>query len=559
LFIGLTSICALRFGTYIAEIFLNQTPKYVRHLTYFEQKIYSLCGIDPNVEQNWKEYALAIIKLTLIGFIFLLLVLLFQHYLPLNPRKFHGLQFDLAVNVAISYVTNTNWQAYNGEGALSYFSQMVGLTVQNFVSAAIGLSVCITLIRGITRKNATSIGNFYSDFIKSIIYILLPLSFISSLVFISQGVPQTLSNYANANMLEGGQQVIAYGPVASMMSIKELGSNGGGFFGINSAHPFENPNTMSNFLHMLLALLIPAAMPFAYGVMVNDKRQGYTIFAAVLIVFIVTLGCMYKEEAYISPKLEKYKLDSSLGNMEGKETRFGIGQSTLFSNIMTSTSVGSINTSYEGFRPISGMVPLINIMFGEVIFGGIGSGFSGILFYIILAVFLAGLMVGRTPEYMGKKIEVKEIELAMFTLSVLPFCSLVFTSISLLLPEPIKSLTNQGPRGLTEMLYTFLSTTTNNGSAFTGFICNTTYFNIILGIVMLIGRFSFIVPVLMMAESLASKKIIPVSSATFPTYGVQFVFILIGTIIILSSLAYFPVLTLGPILEQVSMLAGKSF
>lgn len=539
-------------GIYCARVLSGERVFLSPLLSGIESVIYRIAGINTLENHSWKHYAGALIMMNAIGFIILFAILKLQAFLPLNPQHFAGLSTPLALNTAISFVTNTNWQAYSGEASLSYFSQAFGLTVQNFLSAATGLAVMVALIRGITQKQTRSLGNFYVDLTRSTLYILLPLAIISGIVLMSQGVPQNLSHYISADTVENAKQVLPQGPVASQIAIKQLGSNGGGFFGTNSAHPYENPTPLSNFVQMLLILLLPAALPFTYGAMVKDMRQGWTIFGAMFVVLLAGVTITYFAEAHGNPLLAHTAL-------QGKEVRFGVAESSLWAALTTASSNGSVNAMLDSYSPIGGMIAMVNMMLGEVIFGGVGAGMYGMIIFVILTVFIAGLMVGRSPEYLGKKIEAREITLAIISLLAVPIGILGLGALATILPASVSSVSNPGPHGLSQILYAYTSATGNNGSAFGGFGADTPYQNIMLSIAMLIGRFMVILPILAIAGSLSEKKIIPSSSGTFPTHGLQFAALLIGIILIVGGLTFFPVLTLGPVLEHFSLMAGHSF
>lgn len=541
---------AILFGNYIAKIYSGEITLISRVIQPVEKGIYKICGINSQNEQSWGSYAISMLVFNFIGFAVLFTMLMLQNLLPLNHNNFVGLNAALAFNTAVSFVTNTNWQAYSGENSMSYFSQMLGFAVQNFLSAATGIALVIALIRAISRKGMSVIGNFYVDLTRSILYIFLPLAIIGAMLLVWQGVPQNFSDYINAETLEGENQVIPQGPVASQVAIKQIGTNGGGFFATNSAHPYENPTPFSNLLQIIFMMLIPVALTRTYGKMVNDTRQGWTIFAAMAILFVVGLIITANMESNINPILNQYGITS---NLEGKEVRFGVAGSVFWSVATTATSNGSVNAMHDSFMPLSGMVQLVNIMLGEVIFGGVGSGLYGMMIFVIVTVFIAGLMVGRTPEYMGKKIEAREIKLAIIAMLTMPVGVLGIGAISILLPEGAASIQESGAHGLTEFLYAHASATANNGSAFGGFNANTTYHNIALGIEMLIGRFFFIIPMLAIAGSLVRKHPVPVSSGTFPTHGMQFIGLLVGVVLIVGGLTFFPVLVLGPVLEHLLM------
>lgn len=540
---------AIFISCYIAKVFAGESTILSKVLQPIEKIIYKICGIGEN-QQTWGAYAISMLVFNAIGFVFLFAILKLQGVLPINNGAFPGLDTPLAFNTAVSFITNTNWQAYSGETTMSYFSQAVGLTVQNFLSAATGIALVVALIRGIAGNGVGSIGNFYVDLTRTVLYIFLPIAIISSVILVWQGVPQNFSDALSAQTVEGVSQIIPQGPVASQVAIKQLGTNGGGFFGTNSAHPYENPTPLSNLLQIVLMLLIPLSLPIAYGKMVKDKRQGWTIFAAMSVLFIISMIIACYSESKINPTLAQYGITS---NMEGKEVRFGVPSSVFWSVATTATSNGSVNSMHDSFMPLSGLVQIANIMLGEVVFGGVGSGLYGMLVFVIITVFIAGLMVGRTPEYMGKKIEAREIKLSILAMLTMPVGVLVIGAVSILLPEGVSSITAPGPHGLTQFLYAHASATANNGSAFGGFNANTSYHNTALAIEMLIGRFLFIIPMLGIAGSLARKQIAPASNGTFPTHGLQFVGLLVGVVLIVGGLTFFPVLVLGPGLEHLLM------
>ncbi len=551
--------------------------------------VYRLTGVKETLEQRWTQYAASLLAFSIFSFLFVYVIQRLQGFLPLNPQGFTGalLPPDLAFNTAVSFPTNTNWQAYSGESSLSYFVQMCALTVQNFASAAAGIAIAIAIVRGFARQQANSIGNFWVDLTRVTLYVLLPLSVVVALIFCSQGVIQNLHPYTIAKTLEGGKQVIAEGPVASQEAIKMLGTNGGGFFNANSAHPFENPTPFTNLLQMILIFVIPAGLTYTFGVMVGDRKQGWAIFSACAVLFLAGAFVCYAAEQSGNPNFTKFGVETHAtaaqtgGNMEGKETRFGIAASALFATVTTDASCGAVNSMHDSFTPIGGLVPLFNIQTGEVIFGGVGSGLYGILLYAILAVFIAGLMVGRTPEYVGKKIEQKEVKMAMLALLSTAFSILVFAAIASVVqfaapgkdakgqpvahsywnpPGPATAnLNNGGPHGFSENLYAYSSATGNNGSAFGGINPNTPYYNLTLSLAMLIGRFFFLLPLLAAAGSLARKRKIAVTAGTFPTHGPLFVTLLVGTIILVGALTFFPALALGPIVEHLLMHEGKLY
>lgn len=518
-----------------------------------ERGFYSLAGIRPDTQQGWRAYALSVLAFNLMGFVVLYLILRLQGGLPLNPDAIPGMSADLAFNTAISFVTNTNWQAYSGEAQLSYLSQMAGLTVQNFVSAATGMAVGVAVIRGFTGPKGTGLGNFWTDMTRSVLYVLLPLSVLLGLVLILQGVPQTLLGAVHLSTVEGAEQVIARGPAAAQVAIKQLGTNGGGFFGVNSAHPFENPTVLSNMLECLSILLIPVAFCFLFGRMARDRRQGWAIFAAMGVMFVIGLLVVWAGETGGNAAV------GAIPNMEGKEQRFGAGLSALWAVVTTAASNGSVNAVHDSFMPLSGMVAIINMAIGEVIYGGVGAGLYGMLLYVVLAVFLAGLMVGRTPEYLGRKIEAREVTLAMLAFLSMPLGILIGGAISASVPAALASVQDPGPHGLSEILYAYSSAVGNNGSAFGGFGAGTPWQTTALGILMLLGRYAIILPMLAIAGSLAAKQQALVTAGTFPTHGPLFVILLIVTVTVLGALTFFPVLALGPIAEQAALAAGQSF
>ena len=524
-----------------------------------ERAAYRLAGIDPNASQHWTGYALAMLAFNLAGFLLLYLVLRLQGVLPWNPQGLAPMAPDVAFNTAMSFVTNTNWQAYSGEVALSYFSQMAGLTVQNFVSAATGMAVAVAVVRGFAARSAGTIGNFSVDLTRSVLYVLLPLSILLAVALMVEGVPQSLAPYTDATTLEGAEQVIAQGPVASQIAIKQLGTNGGGFFGINSAHPLENPTPASNFLQSVSILLIPVAFVFLFGRMVGDRRQGLALFAAMGLLFVAGLAVIHVGETGGNPLLGGLPIDQAAGNMEGKEVRFGAALSALWAEATTAASNGSVNAMHDSFMPLSGLALMLNMQSGEVIFGGVGAGLYSMLLFVVLAVFLAGLMVGRTPEYLGKKIEAREVKLAVLAFLSMPLGILVFGAFAATVPAALAAVQDPGPHGFSEILYAYSSATGNNGSAFAGWGAALPFHTTLQGVAMQLGRFAFIVPMLAIAGSLACKTPAPPSAGTFPTHGPLFVVLLIATVLILGALTFFPALALGPIAEAVSAAAGQTF
>ena len=517
-----------------------------------EKVCYRVAGVDPDTEQSWQKYTLALLAFNLAGFVLLFAILLLQQYLPLNPQQLPGQEWTQAFNTAVSFVTNTNWQSYSGEASLSYFSQMAGLTVQNFVSAAIGLAVLVALCRGISRRSAHTLGNFWVDMTRATLYGLLPLCVVLALFLVWQGVPQTFAHYVNAVTLQGVDQVIPLGPAASQIAIKQLGTNGGGFFGVNSAHPFENPTAWSNLFELASIILIPVALVFTFGHYVKDLRQSRAIVACMLALFLIGGGTALYAEYQPNPALNSPLVEQS-APLEGKEARFGTTGSVLWTETTTSASNGSVNAMHDSLNPLTGMVALINMMVGEVIFGGVGAGLYGMLLNVLIAVFLAGLMIGRTPEYLGKKLQAREVQLLVVTLLVMPVGVLVLGSIAAVLPSAVASVSNPGPHGFSQVLYAFTSASANNGSAFAGLNANTPFYNLMLGLGMLIGRFGYILPVLALAGSLALKKSAPIGQNSFPTHGPLFVALLTVTILLVGGLTFLPTLALGPIAEHLTL------
>ncbi|UMY60147.1 potassium-transporting ATPase subunit KdpA [Pseudomonas sp. LS.1a] len=517
-----------------------------------EQACYRLAGVRAGQEQNWQQYTLALLAFNLAGFLLLFTVLLLQGYLPFNPQHLPGQEWSLAFNTAVSFVTNTNWQAYSGEASVSYLSQMLGLTVQNFVSAATGLAVLVALCRGIARRSATTLGNFWVDMTRATLYGLLPLCLLLALLLVWQGVPQTLADYAHAVTLQGTEQTIPLGPAASQIAIKQLGTNGGGFFGVNSAHPFENPTAWSNLFEVASIILIPVALVFTFGHYVKDLRQSRAILACMLVLFLIGGSTALWSEHQPNPALESAQVQQS-APMEGKESRFGTTGSVLWTVTTTSASNGSVNAMHDSLNPLTGMVAMVNMMVGEVIFGGVGAGLYGMLLFVLIAVFLAGLMIGRTPEYLGKKLQAREVQLLVATLLVMPVGVLVLGAIAASLPGPAGAVSNPGAHGFSQLLYAYTSGTANNGSAFAGFGANTVFHNLMIGLAMLVGRFGYILPVLALAGSLAAKKSAPQGLNSFPTHGPLFTGLLLVTILLVGGLTFLPTLALGPIAEHLSL------
>ncbi|QGM94413.1 potassium-transporting ATPase subunit KdpA [Methylocystis rosea] len=552
-------VAAIPLGNYIAAVLAGERSLLSPVLSPIERVFYRLAGVDPAREQGWLAYAMAMLAFSVVGFASLYALQRLQAYLPLNPQGFSGVPADLAFNTSMSFVTNTNWQNYSGESTMSHLTQMLGLTVHNFVSAATGLAMAFALVRGFSRAESPTVGNFWVDLTRSTLYVLLPLSIVVALALVALGVPQTLQGSVEATTLEGARQMLAIGPVASQEAIKELGTNGGGFFNANSAHPFESPNALSNMLEIWALLVIPFATAFAFGRAVFDYRQGRAIAITMMIVLVAGVSVAYWAEAGGNPLLTEIGVDPSPGNMEGKEVRFGPAMSALFATATTGTSTGAVNSMHDSFMPLGGLVPLFNMLMGSIAPGGVGAGLYGFLVLAIIAVFIAGLMVGRTPEYLGKKIETREMKLAMLAVLIYPLSVLAFTGVSVMLQTGLASLNNAGPHGLSEILYAFASATDNNGSAFAGLTGNTPWYNTTLGVAMLLGRFAFVIPVLAIAGAFAAKKKGAASVGTFPTHGPLFIGLLLGVIVVLYLLQYFPALALGPIVEHFALLAGKTF
>ena len=522
-----------------------------------ERGTYRVMGIDPAAEQGWAGYAISMLAFKIACFLLGYVLLRAQGLLPLNPAGQDPVPADLAWNTAISFLTNTNWQNYGGETTMSHLSQMAVLTVQNFASAAAGIAIAVAVVRGFARRSSKTIGNWWADLVRITLYILLPISIIYALVLVWQGVPQTLLGTVDATTLEGAKQTISLGPVASQEAIKMLGTNGGGFFNANSAHPFENPTALTNLLQVVSIFALGAALTNMFGRMVGSEKQGWAVFSAMAVLFLVGVATLYWSEAQANPLLAG--LDPAMGNMEGKELRFGIANTALFATVTTDASCGAVNAMHESFLPLGGMVPMVNMMLGEIIFGGVGSGLYGFILFAIIAVFVAGLMVGRTPEYLGKKIEQREVKLTMLAVLVLPLLMLGMTAIAIVLPGPMEAVSASGPHGFSEVLYAFVSTTANNGSAFAGLSGNTPFWNTMLGIAMLFGRFFVIIPALAIAGSVAAKPRVAASLGTFPTDGPLFVGLAVGVILIVGGLTFFPSLALGPVVEHFAMLAGTTF
>ena len=584
-FFVLVLACAKPLGAYMARVFERQRTFADRIFRPIERIIYKITGIDESHEMRWTEYAVAMLVFSLVTMLVTYALQRLQHLLPLNPQHLSAVTPDLALNTAISFTANTNWQSYVPEATVSYLTQMMGLAYHNFFSAAVGMAVAIAFVRGISRRESKTLGNFWVDTTRASLWVLLPISIIGALLLVSQGVVQNFRPYDQANLVQpqavsatgtDGKtstqiittQNIAQGPAASQEVIKMLGTNGGGFFNANSSHPFENPTPFSNLLEMFLIFVIPAALTVTLGRMVRSPAHGWAVFAAMSVLFFAGVFVTYYAESQPNPLLHSATMhvDQRVnamqpgGNMEGKEVRFGIASTALFATVTTDASCGAVNSMHDSFMPLGGMAPLVNMMLGEVIFGGVGAGLYGMLIFVVLAVFIAGLMVGRTPEYLGKKIESFDVKMAMLYVLIFPLSILGFTAVSLMMPHlGLSSLSNAGPHGLTEILYAYTSTTGNNGSAFAGLNANTHWYNLSLGTAMLVGRFLMIVPMLAMAGSLAQKKLVPPSQGTFPVHTPLFTILLVGVIVIVGALTFFPALSLGPILEHLLMHAGKTF
>ncbi|MGE0853748.1 MAG: potassium-transporting ATPase subunit KdpA [Hyphomicrobiaceae bacterium] len=541
-------------GRYMARVFEGEHTVLSPVLGPVEAFLYRASGVNDKQEQHWITYTVAMLLFNAAGFLLVYAIQRLQHLLPLNPADMSAVPADLAFNTAVSFTSNTNWQNYGGESTMSYLTQMMALATQNFVSAATGIALVLALIRAFARASASTVGNFWVDLTRCTLYVLLPLSFIAALFLVWQGVPQNLGPYVDATTLEGAKQTLSQGPAASQIAIKQLGTNGGGFWNANSSVPYENPTPLSNFLEVLYILLISTALTHTFGRMVKDERQGWALYAAMSVVFLAFVLFVYWAESAGNPQFGALGLDPA--NMEGKEVRFGITNSALWAIATTAASNGSVNAMHDSFTPLGGMMPIILMQLGEIIYGGVGSGLYGILLFVIVAMFVAGLMVGRTPEYLGKKIEAKEVKMAMLAILVLPLMMLGFTAISVVAPFGLSSMQDAGPHGFSEVLYLFTSQSANNGSAFAGFTGNTLWYNTTGGLSMLVGRYFVIIPMMAIAGSLVAKKTVPASAGTFPTHGPLFVGLLVGVIIIIGGLTFFPALALGPIAEHFAMRAG---
>jgi potassium-transporting ATPase potassium-binding subunit len=563
LFVALILLPTRPLGAYMHRVLETDRRPLPRLLGPVERLLFRLSGVDLDREQTWVRYTGALLVFSLLGLLVTYAILRLQQLLPFNPQKLGPVEPALAFNTSASFTTNTNWQAYTGESTMSYLSQMAGLAWHNFISAAAGIAIAIALARGLTRRRPPdaprTLGNFWADLIRATAYVLLPLSLLFALVLVSQGVIQNLSAYREVTTVEGAKQVVALGPVASQEAIKELGTNGGGFFNVNSAHPFENPSPFTNLVELWLIFAIPAALTYTYGRMAGDTRQGWAILAAMGVMFLGGTLVTHWAEAKPNQALASLALSHDSGNMEGKEVRFGTAASALFATVTTDASCGAVNAMHDSFNPLGGLVPLVNIQLGEVVFGGVGAGLYGMLVFVVLSVFIAGLMVGRTPEYLGKKIEGREMKLAMLYVLIFPLLILGFTAWASVTQWGTSSLNNAGPHGLSELLYAFTSAAGNNGSAFAGLNANTGWYNTLLGLTMLAGRFLMIIPALGIAGSMVGKKVVPPGPGTFPTNGPLFTFLLVSVVLIVGALTFFPALSLGPIVEHFAGLAGKVY
>jgi potassium-transporting ATPase potassium-binding subunit len=557
LFLLFVTIAAIPVGKYMSNVLTGKKTFMTPLIRPLEKFIYRISSIDENQEMSWKRYAYALIIFNIIGITFLFVLQLIQNFLPLNPAQMTGVRWDTALNTAISFTTNTNWQSYAGESTMSYLTQMLGMTVQNFLSASVGIAALLALIRGFTRQNSNTIGNFWVDITRTILYILLPLAIIFALIFASQGVVATIGPYVTAHTISGVNQTIALGPVASQEAIKMLGSNGGGYFNANSAHPFENPNGFTNLLESFLILLIPVSVVFAFGYIIKNFRQGLAIFAAMMILLVGGLGVAYYAESQPNPIIEK--MGVSGGNMEGKELTFGVAESVLWGASTTDVSNGGVNSMHDSTMPLTGLVYMFNLGVGEVIFGGLGVGLIGMLFYVILTMFIAGLMIGRTPEFLGKKLGPYEMIMATLALLVPAALILIFSGIAISIPQGLAGLNNPSAHGLSEILYAYASAFANNGSAFAGLSANTVFYNLTLGLAMFIGRFIVIIPALAIAGALAAKGRVPTDATSFPSTNALFVIMLVSVVIVVGALTFFPVFSLGPILEHLFLQGGLTF
>jgi K+-transporting ATPase ATPase A chain len=550
-------------GIYMFRVFEGDQQPLPRFFGPIERVLYRLCGVDPKKQQTWTEYTLALLLFSGITMLVTYAIERLQHVLPLNPQNLGPVPADLAFGTAASFTTNTNWQAYSGETTMSYLTQMAGLAWHNYISAAAGIGVMLAIARGLTYHlrpgDTRTLGNFWVDLIRATVYVLMPICIPMALVLVSQGLLQNFSPYVELTTLEGAKQTLAMGPMASQLAIKQLGTNGGGFVNVNSAHPFEGGTPLGNFIQMVAILVIPAAQTYMYGRMARSQKQGWALFTAMAVFFLVGVSVAYYYESAGNPAVQSLAVDQTAGNMEGKEVRYGIANSVTWATATTAASNGSVNSMHDSYTPLGGLVPLVNMQLGEVIFGGVGAGLYGMLIFVLVAVFIAGLMVGRTPEYLGKKIEAREVKLAMLYVLIFPLFILYFTAWSAVVPYGVSSLNNNGPHGLTEILYAYSSAAGNNGSAFAGLNANTPWYNVTQGLTMLACRFLMIVPVLAIAGSMVGKKVVPAGPGTFPTDGTLFIVLLVGVVFIVGALTFFPVLSLGPIVEHFVAQAGKVY
>ena len=559
IFLALVVAIAKPVGAWLFALYEGRVPKYLQFLAPVERALYRASGVDPDKDQSWHAYAIGMLLFSAAGIFLTYAIERLQWYLPLNPQGFAGVPAPVAFNTAVSFITNTNWQSYAGESTMSNFTQMVGLAVHNFLSAATGIAIAFALIRGFARREAGGLGNFWADLTRITIYILLPMSVVFALVLVALGIPQTLAGSVTATTVEGAKQIISLGPVASQMAIKMLGTNGGGFYNANAAHPFENPGDLSNFLQMLSLLALGAGLTWTFGKAVGNVKQGWAILCAMMILVGAGAVTTYVAESGGNPIHHAMGVDASQGNMEGKEVRFGTAASALFATVTTDASCGAVNSMHDSFTPIGGFVPMFNIELGEILIGGVGSGLYGFLLFAIISIFVAGLMVGRTPEYVGKKIESREVKLAVLAIAVLPLMILGFTALASVLPDGLAGPLNKGPHGYSEILYAFTSATGNNGSAFAGLTATNGFYSLTLAIAMFVGRFFMIIPALGIAGSLAAKKIHPEGAGSFPTTGGLWVGLLVGVILIMGGLTFLPALALGPAADQLAMIHGQLF
>jgi len=559
------TLLSVPLGLYMARVFAGEPTFLDPVLAPIERLIYRLCGVRPATEQTWVEYTVSVLLFSVVGMVVLYALERLQYYFPFNPQGFSGVEPGLAFNTAASFTTNTNWQAYGGESTMSYLTQMAGLAFHNYVSAAAGLAIAIAVIRGFVRHSGRTLGNFWYDLVRGTLWILVPICVVFTIVLIGQGVPQNLSAYTSVKTIEGASQSIAQGPVASQIAIKQLGTNGGGFFNANSAHPFENPTPLTNFLELFAIFILGAALPHTFGKMLGDRRQGWALYGAMGLLFLGAVAVCTWAEQHENPNFTKIGIDQTAsaqqsgGNMEGKEVRFGIVNSAIWATATTDASNGSVNSMHDSFTAIGGLVPLFNLHLGEVVFGGVGTGLAGMIVMAILTVFIAGLMVGRTPEYLGKKIQAHEMKLAMLYILIFAAIILIPTAVAVLNKGALSSLNNLGPHGFSEILYAFSSGAANNGSAFAGLNANTMFYNVLIGVVMLLGRFGTMIPVMAIAGSVVEKKTVPISVGTFPTNGILFVILLCAVVLIVGALTFFASWALGPIVEHLAMMSGKLY